>query len=366
MSYSSQRYDLDAAAARKRSQSFSRDRDRRYHSQSYNSRPHDDYYRAPEVSRTPSYAKSESCFSMKKEGRSRSQRQTRPKEQEHSYADYTRRRDRSSGNRRIPSGRESSREDGRYERTNERSRSRSDVPAKRESHYEHERERRHPEEGRSRRRTSLRKDDRAGPEGKVQSRRGNASRPASSHHDGEASQSTTEEINTFLNSGRASRPSWGSSTYGTYVCPLESNGQHRTMDPTKCTCKCCPHPIGIAHSHNHSRNHYRNQDSGSSSKRADARSKRTPKGRYLIQVIDKSRSTLARENGPTYPISLNHSASCDRIASFLAPEKKYAKVIVHWDDGRVQTLDNHIAMEDLIRHAEFLEVKETKSVHWAA
>lgn len=366
MSYSSQRYDLDAAAARKRSQSFSRDRDHRYHSQSYNSRPHDNYYHAPEVSRTPSYAKSESCFSIRREERSRPQRQNRPKEQERYYANYTRRGDRSSGNRRIPSDRESGRGDGWYERTDERSRSRSDIPAKRESHYEHERDRRHLEEDRSRRRTSVRKDDGAGAEGKVQSRRGNASLPASSHHDGEASQLTTEEINTFLNSGRASRPSWGSSTYDTYVCPLESNGQHRTMDPTKCTCKCCPHPIGIAHSHNHSRNHYRNQDSGSSSKRAAARSKRTPEGRYLIQVIDKSRSTLARENGPTYPISLNPGASCDRIASFLAPEKRYAKVIVHWDDGRVQTLDNHIAMEDLIRHAEFLEVKETKSVHWAA
>ena len=106
MSYSSQRYDLDAAAARKRSQSFSRDRDQRYHSQSYNNRSHHAYYRAPEVSRTPSYAKSQSCFSMKK-GRSRSQRQTRPEEQERSYADYTRRGDRSSGNRRIPSDRES-------------------------------------------------------------------------------------------------------------------------------------------------------------------------------------------------------------------------------------------------------------------
>ncbi|KAJ4131421.1 hypothetical protein NW768_005606 [Fusarium equiseti] len=365
MSYSSQRCDLDAAAARKRSQSRPRDRDYWYHRQSYNNRLRDDYYRVPEVSRMPSHAKSESCFSMKKEGRSRPQRQIHPKEQERSCTDYTR-GDRSSGDRRIPSERESGRQNGRYERTSERSRSRSEIPAKRESHYQHERERRHPEEGRSRRRTSLRKDDRADLEGRVQSRRGNASPPASSHHDGEASQSTTEEINTFLNSGRASRPSWGSSTYGTYVCPLESNGQHRIMDPTKCTCKCCPHPIGIAHSHDHSRNHYRNQDPGISSKRAAASSKRTPEGRYLIQVIDKSRSALNRENGPTYPISLNPGASCDRIASFLAPEKRYAKVIVHWDDGRVQTLDNHIAMEDLIRHAEFLEVKEIKSVHWAA
>ncbi|RGP69047.1 hypothetical protein FSPOR_4917 [Fusarium sporotrichioides] len=95
-------------------------------------------------------------------------------------------------------------------------------------------------------------------------------------------------------------------------------------------------------------------------------SKRTAEGRYLIQVVDKSRSALNRENGPSYPISLNPSASCDRIASFLAPEKRYAKVLVHWDDGRVQRLDNDISMKDLIRHADFLEVREIKNVHWAA
>ncbi|KAF0644782.1 hypothetical protein FPSE5266_11492 [Fusarium pseudograminearum] len=108
---------------------------------------------------------------------------------------------------------------------------------------------------------------------------------------------------------------------------------------------------------------------GMSSKRTaegSRRSKRTAEGRPLIQVVDKSRSALNLEYGPSYPISLNPNTSCDRIASFLAPDKRYAKVLVHWDDGRVQRLDSDIAMEDLIRYAELIEVREIKSVHWAA
>ncbi|KIL86549.1 hypothetical protein FAVG1_10379 [Fusarium avenaceum] len=89
-------------------------------------------------------------------------------------------------------------------------------------------------------------------------------------------------------------------------------------------------------------------------------------GRYLIQVKDKSTGPLNRENGPSYPISLNPRTSCDRIASFLAPDKRHAKVIVHWDDGRMENLGKQIPMDELIQYAEYLEVKEVKRVHWAA
>ncbi|KAM0224446.1 hypothetical protein ACHAPQ_010091 [Fusarium lateritium] len=49
-----------------------------------------------------------------------------------------------------------------------------------------------------------------------------------------------------------------------------------------------------------------------------------------------------------------------------APDKQHAKVIVHWDDGRMENLGKQIPMDELIRHAEYLEVKEVKRVHWAA
>ncbi|KAG8675796.1 hypothetical protein FPOAC2_01875 [Fusarium poae] len=361
MSYSSQRYDLDAAAARKRSQSFSRSRDHRYNDQPYRSHACDDYYRAPTVSRTPSYVKRDDHSYMRREASHRSLRDTRTKEENRSYADRRGRVDRSSSHREASSSREG-RHDGR---ANERPQPTRDAHAKRQSRPSTERRQHvhsdsaHSDTVRSGKRTNSRRESQVGQETKPHSKREDTSQ-----REGEYSRPAPEEINTFLNSGRASNPTWGSSTYGTYVFPLESRGQYRNMDPTKCTCKCCPHPIGTAHGHNH-----HNQGSGMSSKRAAAgsrRSKRTEEGRYLIQVVDKSRSALNRENGPSYPISLNPSASCDRIASFLAPDKRYAKVLVHWDGGRVQRLDNDISMEDLIRHAEYLEVREMKSVHWAA
>ncbi|RGP78427.1 hypothetical protein FLONG3_3431 [Fusarium longipes] len=353
MSYSSQRYDLDAAAARKRSQFASQSRDQRYYDQSYKNRTRNNYYRAPETSRASFQTRREGRPYAKREERSQSQR-TRTKEEDRSNGDQRRRGERSPSNREALS---SSRRDGR---TSEGSRSPRDAHTRRESRPDAEkREHTRPEEVRPERRTSSRRESRDGLGTKVHSKREDASQ-----REGEYSHLTPEEINTFLNSGRASKPSWGpSSTYGTYVFPLDSRGQHQTKDPTKCTCKCCPHPIGIAHGHNH-----RSQGPGTCSKRAAAassRSRRTSDGRYLIQVIDKSRSTLNRENGPRYPISLDPRASCDHIASFLAPEKRYAKVVVHWDNGRVQRLDSQISMEDLIRHAQFLEVKEIKSVHWA-
>ncbi|CAF3591425.1 unnamed protein product [Fusarium graminearum] len=361
MSYSSQRYDLDAAAARRRSQSSSRPRDSRCNDQPYKSRSHDEYYCAPSVSRTASYAKNDDRSYMKREERHRHPRNTRTKEEDRSYTDRRSRGERSSSYREASSGRES-RCDAR---PSERSQSARDNHVKRQSRSGPER-REHAHSGqvrsdtvRSGRRTSSRRGSQDDHETRPHSKREDTS-----HQEGEYSRSTPEEINTFLNSDRASRPSWGSSTYGTYVLPLESTGQYRNNDPTKCTCKCCPHPISTAHSHDH-----QNQGPGMSSKRAaegSRRSKRTAEGRPLIQVVDKSRSALNRENGPSYPISLNPNTSCDRIASFLAPDKRYAKVLVHWDDGRVQRLDSDIAMEDLIRYAELLEIREIKSVHWAA
>ncbi|GKU00114.1 hypothetical protein FLAG1_06057 [Fusarium langsethiae] len=358
MSYSSQRYDLDAAAARKRSHSSSRSRDHRYNDQPCRSHAHDDYYRAPTVSLAASYAKREDRSYMRREERNRYPRETRTNEEGRSCADRKGRGCRSSSHREAPSSMEG-RRDGR---PSEPSQSTRDAHAKRQSRCGTERrEHVHSDAGRSGKRASLRRESQDG-----HGTRSHSKREDTSHREGEYSRSTPEEINTFLKSGRASKPSWGSSTYGTYVFPLESRGQYRSMDPTKCTCKCCPHPIGTAHSHDH----HQNQGPGMSSKRAAGGSrpgsKRTAEGRYLIQVVDKSRSALNRENGPSYPISLNPSASCDRIASFLAPEKRYAKVLVHWDDGRVQRLDNNISMKDLILHAEFLQVRETKSVHWAA
>ncbi|SPJ75591.1 uncharacterized protein FTOL_05322 [Fusarium torulosum] len=270
MSYSSQRYDLDAAAAKRRSESFSQNNDHRkpdarHRNQHYTNRGHDHYYRAPNVSRSPSYSRVERPYTRGEE-RPQSRRQDRPRHEERSH----------------------------QERQNPRTK--------------------------------------------------------------------MEEGNTFLNSSQASQVASRASTYSTYILPLKSQGEYRTADPTRCTCNCCPHPMSIAHNHN---NHRRTPDmrhNGTKSRRNKCNSE----GRYLIQVKDKSTGSLNRENGPSYPISLNPRTSCDRIASFLAPDRRHAKVIVHWDDGRMENLGKQIPMDELIRHAEYLEVKEVKRVHWAA
>ncbi|KAF5680554.1 hypothetical protein FHETE_328 [Fusarium heterosporum] len=270
MSYSSQRYDLDTAAAKKRYQSSPqrdyRNLDSRYRKQPYSSRDHDHYYRAPSVPCSSSYPRRAEYPYTRDEERSRPKREDRPRKEERSRVE----RQRPRGNR--------------------------------------------------------------------------------------------EEVNTFLNSGRASQAaSWGS-TYGTYILPLKSRGEYRTMDPTKCNCNCCPHPSSIAHNHkNHRRTPGLHHDDSK-----HMRNKCTSKGRYLIQVKDRSKGSLNRENGPSYPISLNPRTSCDRVASFLAPDKRHAKVMVHWDDGRIENLGKQIPMDELIRHGEYLEVKEVKQVHWAA
>ncbi|KAF4972916.1 hypothetical protein FZEAL_9474 [Fusarium zealandicum] len=178
-------------------------------------------------------------------------------------------------------------------------------------------------------------------------------------------------------------PTYGTSTFGTYILPLEAQGKYRTMDPTKCRCKCCPHPSSISHSQDERRYPetpylkpasktntrvsapFNQRSSSSNSLPRSSRSRRNPQGRYVIDVQDKSDSSLRHEYGPSYPISLDPCASSASIAAFLVPDKRRAKVVVHWDDGKTETLDDGIPMKELIRYAEYLEVKEKKTVHWA-
>uniref|UniRef100_A0A0D2Y437 Uncharacterized protein n=1 Tax=Fusarium oxysporum (strain Fo5176) TaxID=660025 RepID=A0A0D2Y437_FUSOF len=66
------------------------------------------------------------------------------------------------------------------------------------------------------------------------------------------------------------------------------------------------------------------------------------------------------------PTKFNPRASCDRIVAFLAPDKRYAKVLVHWNNGTVQKLDSNVPMGDLLEYAEYLEIREVKQVRWVA
>ncbi|EWZ49345.1 uncharacterized protein FOBCDRAFT_236022 [Fusarium oxysporum Fo47] len=175
--------------------------------------------------------------------------------------------------------------------------------------------------------------------------------------------SPQEEINTMLNSGRAPKIKRGS-TYGTYIMPLDMRGQYQTSDPTKCTCRCCPHPTGISHSHD---NYGHMSDVHATSRsRSHPPHRYNRKGRPIFEVYDNTRNGMRCENSFSFTISVNPRASCDRIVAFLAPDKRYAKVLVHWNNGTVQKLDSNVPMGDLLEYAEYLEIREVKQVRWVA
>ena len=55
------------------------------------------------------------------------------------------------------------------------------------------------------------------------------------------------------------------------------------------------------------------------------------------------------------------------IVSFLVPNKRRAKVMVHWSDGEVELLDEQVPIKELVKYGRYLEVrkKQKKRVHWA-
>ncbi|KAI1053589.1 hypothetical protein LB506_012415 [Fusarium annulatum] len=165
--------------------------------------------------------------------------------------------------------------------------------------------------------------------------------------------SPQEEINTTLNSGRAPIIRRGS-TYGTYIVPLDMQGRYQTSDPTIC----------ISHSHD---NYGHMSDVHTTSQgRSHPPHRYNRNGRPVFEVYDNTRNGMRSENSFSFTISVNPRASCDRIVAFLAPDKRYAKVLVHWNNGTVQRLDSNVPMFDLLEYAEYLEIREVKQVCWAA
>ncbi|KAF5231098.1 hypothetical protein FANTH_13523 [Fusarium anthophilum] len=293
MSYSSQRYDLDAAAARRRSsvylnQSAYSDYDRRRNSRSSSSRDSHSYSRRSGDSKVPYHMRWE-----------------QQPHHHHSRRDQNLRPRRGSASSTVL--------DDDYSHLN------------RERRASNDRRRSRSDRGRDR--------------------------------------SPQEEINTTLNSGRAAIIKRGS-TYGTYIVPLDMQGRYHTSDPTRCTCRCCPHPTGISHSHDNLGH--------MSDVRATSQSRSHPPHRYnrngrpVFEVYDNTRNGLRRENSFSFTISVRPEASCDRIVAFLAPDKRYAKVLVHWNNGTVQKLDSNVPMGDLLEYGDYLEIREVKQVRWAA
>ncbi|KAF5713711.1 hypothetical protein FMUND_7780 [Fusarium mundagurra] len=300
MSYSSQRYDLDAAAARRRSsvssnQSAYSDYDRRRISRSSSSRDSHSYSRRSGESEVPYHMRWE--------------------QQQHHHHRHHHHHSRRDENLRPRRGSASSSVlDDDYSHLN------------RERRASNDRRRSRSDRGRDR--------------------------------------SPQEEINTMLNSGRAPIIKRGS-TYGTYIVPLDMQGRYQTSDPTRCTCRCCPHPTGISHSHDNN-GHMSGDVHTTSQRRSHPPHRYNRNGRPVFEVYDNTRNGMRNENSFSFTISVNPRASCDRIVGFLAPDRRYAKVLVHWNNGTVQRLDGNVPMVDLLEYAEYLEIREVKQVRWAA
>ncbi|KAG5745758.1 hypothetical protein H9Q69_013995 [Fusarium xylarioides] len=295
MSYSSQRYDLDAAAARRRSSVYSNqsaysDYDQRRSSRSSSSRDSHSYSRRSGESEVPYHVR---------------------REQQHHHHRHSRRDENLRPRRGSASSTVS---DDDYSHLN------------RERRASNDRRRSRSDRGRDR--------------------------------------SPQEEINTTLNSGRAPIIKRGS-TYGTYIVPLNMQGRYQTSDPTKCTCRCCPHPTGISHSHDNN-GHMSGDVHTTSQRRSHPPHRYNRNGRPVFEVYDNTRNGMRSENSFSFTISVNPRASCDRIVAFLAPDRRYAKVLVHWNNGTVQRLDGNVPMVDLLEYAEYLEIGEVKQVRWAA
>ncbi|KAF5018835.1 hypothetical protein F66182_9164 [Fusarium sp. NRRL 66182] len=176
--------------------------------------------------------------------------------------------------------------------------------------------------------------------------------------------SRREEDDVFFRSRRPSRTTSNPPTYGTYILPLGTREKYRTMDPTKCTCNCCPHPASTSHGYNQDFKH-RDPDVRASHDLKPMRIRRDQEGRYVINVVDNSKGP---KNGDTYPLAFKPWTSCHNILSVLAPDKRLAKVFVHWNDGQTERLIKEIPMEEFLEFAKYLEVREVKKVkrvHWA-
>ncbi|KAH7133097.1 hypothetical protein B0J13DRAFT_93225 [Dactylonectria estremocensis] len=180
-------------------------------------------------------------------------------------------------------------------------------------------------------------------------------------------------------SNRASGIPWMPCTYGTYILPLETPGDYKTTDPTECRCTCCPHPSSVSRSHHeHHRHQAPPQPPYDSTRRAEqprwseqprrsgerTQEKRTADHKFVIDVVDNSRGPLRCEHGSRYPIVLSSTSSIASILSFLAPDRRRTKVVVHWNDGEQERLNDKVPIDEVRHFAKHLEVKESKWVHW--
>jgi hypothetical protein len=63
-------------------------------------------------------------------------------------------------------------------------------------------------------------------------------------------------------------------------------------------------------------------------------------------------------------LSLSPVATASDIVSLLVEDRRRSKVMVRWDSGALEPLDEFVSIRAVRTHATQLEVKRRKSVHW--
>ncbi|KAH7153339.1 hypothetical protein EDB81DRAFT_592402, partial [Dactylonectria macrodidyma] len=159
-------------------------------------------------------------------------------------------------------------------------------------------------------------------------------------------------------SGSSQNP-WTPSTYGTYILPLETPGDYRTTDPTDHR-----HHGPLQPPYDSTRRVDQPRRSEQHHRSGERTQEKRTLDKFVIDVVDNSRGSLRCKHGNRYPIVLSSTSSIASILSFLAPDRRRTKVVVHWNDGDREPLDDRVPLEEVRRCAKHLEVKESKQVHW--
>lgn len=227
-------------------------------------------------------------------------------------------------------------------------------------------------------------------------------------------------------SSRRRRGSHTSDTYGTYIYEI-SRDDHRyyhARDPTRCNCRCCPHPRMRADSAfsaggpedwprrgsglrfgghypsgsssyartshrpgydtDYSRDHHRNAHSHETSHieasntafrpKYQSRTSSRPAKKALhhvdrdivINVVDRTaRQHLRAQYGRHFPLAISpHTMNARDICLFLAPDQRRERVVVRWRGGELEPLDDLVPIHDLGLEGTRLEVRTRKHVRW--
>lgn len=154
----------------------------------------------------------------------------------------------------------------------------------------------------------------------------------------------------------------GTSTYGTYIYPVDKI-RYRSADPSDCYCNCCPHESRRRHNPRPSGPSW---GAGSGNQRSRSSSNRTPRypNRVHINVEDKTKGQLRQRHGRSFQLSVSSTSTAREIVSFLAPDRHEHKVMVRWRDGVTEPFDELVSLDDVVKDARELIIKDKKRVHW--